>query len=90
MAKLEDLKPNCAVRGVLPNLVVTVVNVQWFGTGAIELTYKDPIGRVANELLYRDREADLEIVEQGRPWSFDGDGALFRLVAEARTFLTPS
>jgi hypothetical protein len=22
-------------------------------------------------------------VEQGRPWSFDGDGALFRLVSEA-------
>jgi SNF2 family DNA or RNA helicase len=25
----------------------------------------------------------LSLVEQGRPWSFDGDGALFRLVAEA-------
>jgi hypothetical protein len=23
------------------------------------------------------------VVEQGRPWSFDGDGALFRMVAEA-------
>jgi superfamily II DNA or RNA helicase len=35
-------------------------------------------------LVYRDREADLEIVEEGRPWSFDGDGALFRLVSEAQ------
>ena len=26
----------------------------------------------------------MEIVEQGRPWSFDGDGALFRLVSEAQ------
>ncbi|MFZ2617605.1 MAG: helicase-related protein, partial [Anaerolineae bacterium] len=34
-------------------------------------------------LLYRDAESRLEIVEQGRPWSFDGDGALFRLVSEA-------
>lgn len=84
MAVLEDLKPSCAVRGVLPNAVVTVVSVSWFGSGAVELTYKDPTGRVANELLYRDREADLEIVEQGRPWSFDGDGALFRLVSEAQ------
>ena len=25
----------------------------------------------------------IEVVEQGRPWSFDGDGALFRLVSEA-------
>jgi len=84
MAALEDLKPNSAVRGVLPNAIVTVVNVQWHGSGVIELTYKDATGKVGNELLYRDREADLEIVEEGRPWSFDGDGALFRLVSEAQ------
>ena len=34
-------------------------------------------------LLYRDREPTLEIGETGRPWSFDGDGKLFRLVSEA-------
>ncbi|MBM3485000.1 MAG: hypothetical protein FJX66_17160, partial [Alphaproteobacteria bacterium] len=84
MAALEDLKPNSSVRGVLPNAIVTVVSVQWFGSGAIELTYKDATGKVGNELLYRDREADLEIVQEGRPWSFDGDGALFRLVSEAQ------
>lgn len=84
MAALEDIKPNCAVRGVLPNAIVTVVSVQWFGAGAIELTYKDATGKVANELIYRDREADLEVVEEGRSWSFDGDGALFRLVSEAQ------
>ncbi|MBY0324754.1 MAG: DUF3883 domain-containing protein [Reyranella sp.] len=84
MAQLEDLKPNCAVRGVLPTGVVTVVSVQWFGSSAVELTYKDATGKVANELIYRDREANLEIVEEGRPWSFDGDGASFRLVAEAQ------
>src|SRR5207253_4013701 len=33
--------------------------------------------------LYRHDEPRLEIVEAGRPWSFDGDGALFRLVSEA-------
>ncbi len=70
--------------GILPSGIVTVVNVQWFGSDAIELTYKDATGRVRNELVYRDRKADLEIVEEGRPWSFDGDGALFRLVAEAQ------
>ena len=84
MAKLEDIKPNCAVRGILPSGIATVVSVQWFGSDAIELTYKDATGRVGNELLYRDREAELEIVEEGQPWSFDGDGALFRLVSEAQ------
>ena len=82
--KLEDLQPRASVRGVLANGLVTVVSVQWFGSEALELTYKTPAGRVANELLYRDDEPRLEIVEIGRPWSFDGDGALFRLVSEAQ------
>jgi superfamily II DNA or RNA helicase len=60
-----------------------VVNVQWFGSAALELTYKGPSGRVANELLYRHDEPRLQVVEHGRPWSFDGDGHLFRLVSEA-------
>lgn len=48
-----------------------MVNVQWFGTDALELPYKDPTGRVANVLLYRDDEPWLELVEQSQPWSFD-------------------
>src|ERR1700674_5897163 len=83
MTKLEDLQPNASVRGILPDRLVTVTSVQWFGSEALELTYKDPTGRVTNQLLYRHDEPRLEIVEIGRPWSFDGDGALFRLVAEA-------
>src|SRR5688572_8027979 len=81
--RLEDLQPNAALRGILPDALATVVSVRWFGSEALELTYKDPNGRVANLLLYRHDEARLEVVEQGRPWSFDGDGALFRLVSEA-------
>src|SRR5215468_6564698 len=83
MIRLEDLRPNASVRGILPDCMVSVVGVQWFGSEALELTYKDPAGRVANELLYRHDESRLEVVEQGRPWSFDGDGHLFRLVSEA-------
>ncbi len=84
MSRLEDLTPNAAVRGILPDVLVTVVTVQWYGTEALELTYKTPTGKVANELLYRHDESRLEVVEKGRPWSFDGDGALFRLVSEAQ------
>lgn len=83
MIRLEDLQPNAAVRGLLSDCLVTVVSVQWFGSEALELTYKTPTGKVANELLYRHDESRLVLVEQGRPWSFDGDGALFRLVSEA-------
>jgi hypothetical protein len=82
--RLEDLQPNASVRGILPDALATIVNTQWFGSEALELTYKDPSGREANQLLYRHDEPRLEIVELGRPWSFDGDGALFRLVSEAQ------
>ncbi|MEW6466358.1 MAG: helicase-related protein [Pseudomonadota bacterium] len=83
-AKLEDLKVSATIRGIVPDAAVTVVSVQWYGSEALELTYKTATGKVANQLLYRDDEPRLEIVEQGRPWSFDGDGALFRLVSEAQ------
>ena len=69
--------------GILPDCLVTVVDVKWYGSAAIELTYKDPAGKPDVLLLYRDREPTLEIVEGGSPWSFDGDGKLFRLVSEA-------
>src|SRR5436305_12173145 len=83
MSKLEALLPNSTVKGILPDSLVTVFNIQWFGSTALELTYKTSTGRVANELLYRHDEPRIEVVELGRPWSFDGDGALFRLVSEA-------
>jgi hypothetical protein len=34
----------------MPSGLVTVVNVQWHGSEAIELTYKTVEGKVANEL----------------------------------------
>jgi hypothetical protein len=76
MSRLEALQPNAAVRGILPDCLVTVVNVQWFGSDALEFTYKTPAGKVANELLYRHDEPRIEVAEQGRPWSFDGEDAL--------------
>jgi len=83
MARLEDLTRGASVRGILPDGLVSVVDVKWIGTVAFELTYKDATGRLGNELLYRDREPTLEVVTTGRPWSFDGDGRLFRLLSEA-------
>ncbi len=82
MSKLEDLRPNAAVHGILPDSLVTVVNTQWFGSEALELTYRAPDGKAANELLYPYDESRIEVVGQGRRWSFDGYGAVFRLVSE--------
>ena len=83
MALLEDLTPGTRVRGVLPAQPVAVVQVEWHGTQALTLTYRDELGRVDHELLYRANEARLEIEDAGRAWSFDADGKLFRLASEA-------
>ncbi len=83
MSRLEDIQPYASMRGIIPDALVTVVGVQWFGSEALELTYKTAAGKVANELIYRYDEPRLEIVEAGRPWSFDGDGNTFRLISEA-------
>jgi SNF2 family DNA or RNA helicase len=83
MSKLEDLKPNASVRGIVSDGLVTVINIEWFGSDALDLTYRTNNGKPGSELLYRDDEARFEVIELGRPWSFDGDGSLFRLVSEA-------
>src|SRR6266436_5256160 len=84
MSRLEEITPGAAIKGILPDALVSAINAQWFGSEALELTYKDSQGRVGNQLLYRHDEPRIEVVAAGRPWSFDGDGALFRLVSEAQ------
>ena len=83
MAQLEDLTRGTSLKGVLPDGLVTVVDVKWTGTVAVELTYEDSAGRLGNELLCRDREPTLAVVTVGRRWSFDGSGRLFCRVSEA-------
>jgi SNF2 family DNA or RNA helicase len=81
--KLEELQPNASIRGIVADAVVNVVSVEWHGAEALTLVFRGPDGRIADEILYRHDEPRLEILETGRPWSFDGDGALYRLVSEA-------
>lgn len=81
--KLEELKPGAAIKGILPNQLVSAIHINRFGGDAVELTYKTGDGQVNNRLLFRDDEANLELIQDGRPWSFEGDGAIFRVVAEA-------
>ncbi len=84
MAYLEDLTVGALVSGILPNDLVTVVQAKWHGSSVLELTYKDSIGNPRCELLYHDREPMPEIASKGLPWSFDADGANFRLASEAK------
>lgn len=82
--RLEHLTPGAVVSGVTAGGPVTVVQVQWHGSSAITLTYRDAAGNVAQQLLYRETEPLLRVEQAARHWSFDADGHLFRLASEAR------
>ena len=84
MARLEELVQGVSVAGVVAGEPVQVVAVRWFGSAGLSLTYRHGDGRVAETLLYRESEPTLLVDSGDASWSFDGDGRLFRLVAEAR------
>ncbi|MGH4017719.1 MAG: hypothetical protein ACRDT0_00440, partial [Pseudonocardiaceae bacterium] len=81
-ATLEQLTPGAQVRGVTAE-IVSVVAAHWHGSNVLTLTYRDSGGRLGEQLLHRDDEPRLAIVKPSSAWSFDGDGAEFRLAAEA-------
>ena len=83
MTDLADLTVGALVRGILDR-PVRIVQLEWHGSDALTLTYTDELGRPGQELLYRDNEPRLIVERQGRSWSMDADGHLFRLVSEAK------
>jgi superfamily II DNA or RNA helicase len=80
--RLEDLIPGMRVSGILPAGDATVIAVHPYGDGALEVTYKDGGGEVGQQILYRADEASLAVGANYGP-TFEGDGAAFRLAAEA-------
>lgn len=83
MTTLEDIRSGALVRGIAPNQSVQVVSIDWIGDQAVNVVYRDQDGTVSERTLYRDDEHSVEIDAKGRPWSFDADGGLLRLVTEA-------
>ncbi|MBL6980940.1 MAG: DEAD/DEAH box helicase [Anaerolineales bacterium] len=83
MAKLEELKPGCKINGIIPQQNITVVDLKWHGSTAVELFYKRADGTPGTQLLFRDDEEKIEVVEAVHAWHFNADGDAFRLVAEA-------
>jgi hypothetical protein len=84
MARLEDLKARSLVQGIKSGQPVTIVDLKWFGSDVVEITFKDQHGKADTALLFRENEATLEIDEGGLAWSFDAPGDLLRLVSEAQ------
>ena len=83
MATLDDLRPGVHIKGLFPGKLVLLIEVKRYGASVAEVTYKDASGMTGGMLLYQNDAARLEIASDELPWSFDADGALFRLVSEA-------
>jgi superfamily II DNA or RNA helicase len=83
MTRLEDLKPDTLVKGLVGKEAVRLISVQRMGDMACQVFYRGQDGSTGDTIVFRSNEADLELVSGGRKWSFEGDGELFRLVSEA-------
>ena len=89
MSRLEQLRPGAVVDGILPETSVSVVDVRWYGSTALELTYTDQDGRYDKAILYRDSEPGISVATPLRRSGFDGNGPAFQLAAEALCLQSP-
>ena len=83
MLKLEDIKKNAAVTGIVPGQVVRIVTTEPVGFDALTVYYKPADGQLQERMLFRADEVNLALAEAGRPWGFDAPGEAFKLAAEA-------
>ncbi len=80
--KLEDLKTDSQVLGIVGKEAVKIISSQMMGD-ACQVVFRDSVGNINSQILFRDAESLLEITNKGRNWSFDGNGENFRIVSEA-------
>lgn len=83
MARLEDVIVGSSVRGIVGSSSVNILAVKWHGTNAMTVTFKNANGTVEEQILYREDEEQLTVVDKSLPWSFDADANLLRLTSEA-------
>ena len=84
MASLEDITVGASVSGIAgSSSTVQIVAVKWHGSNAMTVTYRNINGSVEEQVLFREDEVGLNVVEGSLPWSFDADANLLRLTSEA-------
>ena len=81
--KLESIAKGALISGLVEGKVVSVLSADLLGENAITVVYKTDDGKLGERQVFRSDEANLEMATEGRPWSFDADGAGFKLATEA-------
>lgn len=83
MLKLEELTKDAQVAGLVPDLVVKLVNVEEVGPNARLVAYRNAHGKLDEQTVFRSDEHRLSLATAGRAWAFDADPAAFKLALEA-------
>lgn len=66
--------------GVETNIVVSVKSIFLIAPDVWELTYRLPDGSTREQMIRREDETRIEIAENERPFTFDGDPARLRSI----------
>jgi len=80
---MHELKAGLRVRGLVAAGDVTIVAVEPHGGAILNVVYRGDDGHIADRLLTLEDLGRIEVAT-GRRWSFDADGAAFKLASEAR------
>jgi len=83
MTDLADIEVGKRYSGIRADAEVTVIVVERNGESSATVTYRDGEGRLDERVVTADDAAKISEVSSRR-WSFDADGAMFRLASEAR------
>ena len=83
MSKLEEITVGSTITGIIGTVPVSILAVQWYGSNVVEITYKDANGTPGTQLLYRESEASIEVLQNHLPWSFDASAEQMKLTSEA-------
>lgn len=82
--RLEQLTPGAQVHGFGPGAPVTIVAVERVGLRSVTVTFRTADGRVDQVSIHRDDEHRYSLAAKSSAWGMSGDGATFRLAAEAK------
>ncbi|MGB0956398.1 MAG: helicase-related protein [Panacagrimonas sp.] len=83
MLKLEEIKKDAQVAGLVPNEIVRVINVEEIGPDARLVAYRNAAGKLDEQTVFRADEHRMALAQTGRAWAFDADPAAFKLGLEA-------
>jgi SNF2 family DNA or RNA helicase len=83
MLRLEDIRKDAAIAGLIPGEVVRVAFVESIGPDVVSVAYRGSDGRLHEQTLFRSNEPQLSLAAEGRPYAFDASGEDFKLGVEA-------